>query len=128
MAGQEHSGSYLRNQIYPNKGFGNITNNINLHYRPNSEKINNQNFSTNSKKLFWANFHHFSSKKTFSTKTGSVHTSSYGFLTTTKIKKKTTIQFQENVWIDGQMDEKMDRPYFIGPIQLLLRVQKCLFA
>ena len=69
-------------------GFGNITNNINIHYRPNSEKINNQNFSTNSKKIFWANFHHFSSKTTFSTKSGSAHTSSYGFLTTTKIKKK----------------------------------------
>ena len=110
-------------------GFGNITNNINIHYRPNSEKINNQNFSTNSKKIFWANFHHFSSKTTFSTKSGSAHTSSYGFLTTTKIKKKTkTIQFQENVWMDGQMDEKMDRPYFIGPIQLLPRVQKCLLA
>ena len=38
------------------------------------------------------------------------------------------IQFQENVQAGGRMegwkDERTDRPNFIGPIQLLLGVQK----
>ena len=39
-----------------------------------------------------------------------------------KIQRKTNYQFQENAQTDGRadgrMNERMDRPYFIGPFQL----------
>ena len=46
-----------------------------------------------------------------------------------KFWKKLTIQFQENAWTEGQMEEgwkhgRTDRPYFIGPFRLLPGVQK----
>ena len=38
------------------------------------------------------------------------------------------IQFQENAWTEGrtegQKDRRVNRPYFIGPFQLLPGVQK----
>ena len=34
------------------------------------------------------------------------------------------IQFQEHTQKEGRMDGRTDRPYFIGPFQLLQGVQK----
>ena len=33
-------------------------------------------------------------------------------------------QFRENLWRNGRMDGRTDRPYFVGPFQLHPRVQK----
>ena len=34
------------------------------------------------------------------------------------------IEFQENAQTDRRTDGRTDRPYFIGPFQLLLRIKK----
>ena len=96
-------GPYLWNQNFPWYGIcAGTANNINLHYRANSVKINGKLIQYIQKTLFLA---HFWGKNFFSGKSGFVvHNFMWVPNIMPKFRKKLMIQFQENTWTDGQTE------------------------
>ena len=87
----------------------NTANNINFHYRTNSEKINDKMFQYIPKSQcfgpFLVHLPNFWSKKDFSGKSIFVtHNFKWVSSTMPKFRKKIMIQFQENAWTDGRTE------------------------
>ena len=94
----------------------NTANNINLHYRSNSVKINDQIFQKIEKNpvfgLFWT-------KKNFPENPALSRTTSCDFLALCQISEKTNDAIPRK-----RLNRRMDRPYFIGPFPPPPGVQK----
>ena len=89
----------------------NTANNMNFHYRTNSVKMNDQNFSINSKNPisgpFLVHFPSFWGKKIFPRKSGSTMQNFIQvYSTMSKFRKKLMMQFQ---CLDRQKDGQKDR-------------------
>ena len=80
---------------------------------------------------FWPIFPIFGAKKIFVENPSLSHATSYRFLAPCQnlekvddvIQRKHPDRWTEG-WMEGQKDGRMDRPYFIGPLQLPPGVQK----
>ena len=83
-------------------------------------------FSTKFKKPvfghFWVHFPNFWGKKIFLENAALSCTTSYGFLAPCENLEKVN-NVNQRKHLDRQKDGRMDRPYLIGPFQLLLGVQ-----
>ena len=110
----------------------NTANNINFHYRTTSVKCNDQTFQQIQKALFLADF--WSTFPIFWAyffcccwKFGSVM-HSFISISSTMPKFRKTNDTIPRKHLDRQTDERIDRradrPYFIGPLQLPMAVQK----
>ena len=113
LIGWEHFGPYLINKNFPK-------------YRicAGTWQIRNPAFGP-----FCVHFPNFLVQKKFFKKSSSViHNFKRVSNTMPKLRKKILIQFQmprQARWIDGRTDGRTDRPYFMGPFQLLLLFQLC---
>ena len=109
----------------------NTANKINFNYRTNSVKINDKGFQYIQKTLFlahfWPIFPIFGAKNFLLENLALSRTTSYGFLVSCQNLEKTndTIPWKDpDRWENRQKNRRMDRPYFMGPFQLMPGVQK----
>ena len=105
LIGWQHFGPYLWNQIFPKIWdlCQNTANNINFHYRPNSEKINDY--------PVLAHFPIFLVKKFFFKKSGSVkHKKTWALNTMLSFRIKLMSQSRKNFRTEGQTDPNSQNP------------------
>ena len=102
--------------------YRNTANNINFHYRTHSGKIKNSLISKNPIFACFGPFSQFlGAKKVFPKNLAC--TTWQGFLVPCRNSEKPNDPISRKQ-PNGQLDGRTDRPYFIGPFQLLLGVQK----
>ena len=128
LLGWEHFGPYLRNQNFSKYGICAGTQQIIKIFvvEQIQQKLMTKYFNIFKKSCFWPIFPIFGAKKFFLGHLTLSGTTSYGFLalhqnlekTNDKIPRKQPDR-QKVRWKDRRRDGRMDRPYFIGPFQLL---------